>query len=245
MLFRRIVFGSLFVGLIAGVLLSFSQLSFVNPIIFSAESHEVGHDHSVHDHSAHGHSVEAWAPENGMERTFYTLLANIFAGIGFAAVLLSLMSQLSIFGIAKLNVRKGLLWGLGGFTAVFVFPAIGLPPEIPGVNAAPVEYRQIWWALTVLCTTASLLLLAYGELKLKVAAVFLAICPYAFYIPDYEGMLFSHPDPAVVDALTSLHQQFLYASGASNFIFWIALGIVSSWVLNRWVLRDVVLNANT
>ena len=239
MLFRRIVFASLFVGFVAGVLLSFSQVSLVNPIIFAAESHEVAHDHSAHDHSA-----EAWAPEEGGERTFYTVLANVLAGIGFSAVLLALMSQLSIFGVAKLNIQKGLLWGLGGFAAVFVFPAIGLPPEIPGVNAAPVEHRQIWWALTVLCITASLLLFAYGRVKYKVAAVFLAVCPYAFYIPHHEGVLFSHPDPAAVATLTSLHQQFLYASGASNFLFWIALGVVSSWVLNRWVLRDVVLHAN-
>jgi len=239
LLFRRIVFGSLFVGLIAGVLLSFSQLSFVNPIIFAAESHEVAHDHSAHDHSA-----EAWAPEEGSERTFYTILANVLAGIGFSAVLLALMSQLSIFGITTVDIRKGLLWGLGGFTAVFVFPAMGLPPEIPGVNAAPVEHRQIWWALTVLCTTVSLLLLAYGRLTFKVTAIFLAICPYVFYIPHHDGALFNHPDPAAVDMLTSLHQQFLYASGASNFIFWVVLGVVSSWVVNRWVLRDVVLNAN-
>lgn len=239
MLFRRIVFASLFVGLIAGVLLSVSQLSFVNPIIFSAESHEVAHDHSAHDHSA-----EAWAPEEGMERTFYTILANVFAGIGFSAVLLALMSQLSIFGVTTLDIRKGLLWGLGGFTAVFVFPAIGIPPEIPGVNAAPVEHRQIWWALTVLVAAASLLLLAYGNIKYKIAAAVLAVCPYVFYIPHHEGVLFSHPDPAAVAMLTSLHQQFLYASGASNFIFWIALGAVSSWVVNRWVLRDVALHAN-
>lgn len=249
MLFRRIIFCSLFVGVVAGLLLSLSQLTFVNPIIFAAEAHEVGHTHSEHGHETsirdtlgygydiHSHGAgEEWAPKEGSERTLYTVLANVLAGIGFSAVLLALMSQLSISGIAKPGRFKGLIWGLGGFIAVFVSPAIGLPPEIPGVNATPVEHRQLWWVLTVLCISASLLLLVYGNLKFKLPAIVLAVCPYIFYVPRYPGPAFSHPDPGVVEALVSLHQQFLYASSASNLVFWLALGGVSFWVLHRWVL---------
>ncbi len=271
MVFRRIIYNALFVGLLAGLLLSAVQILTVNPIIFEAETFEItepeggaagiveaavlanveashGSDvdgHGAHDHGAHEHSDEEWAPEDGTERTLYTVIANISAGIGFSAILLALMSQLQSVGVARLNVVKGVVWGVAGFVAFFVAPGLGLPPEIPGVNAAPVEHRQLWWVLAVACVGIGILVIAYAPLKLKAAGIIAIAIPYVVNAPHQTGPAFSHTDPAAVETLTALHQKFILASGASNLIFWLALGVISAWVLNRWVLKGLEADANT
>lgn len=271
MVFRRIIYNALFVGLLAGLLLSAVQILTVNPIIFEAETFEIvepedeavgitdaavlantetfhGSDvdgHGAHDHGTHEHSDEEWAPEDGSERTLYTVIANVSAGIGFSAILLALMSQLQSVGVAKLNVVKGVVWGVAGFVAFFVAPGIGLPPEIPGVNAAPVEHRQLWWVLAVACVGIGILVIAYAPLKIKAAGIIAIAIPYVVNIPHQSGPVFSHPDPAAVETLTALHQKFILASGASNLIFWLAIGVISAWVLNRWVLKGLEADANT
>lgn len=252
MVFRRIIYNALFVGLLAGLLLSAVQIFAVNPIIFAAETFEVAEENTVvveashhHDHADHEHSEEEWAPADGSERTLYTILANVSAGIGFSAILLALMSQLQSVGVARLNIVKGLVWGVAGFIAFFVAPGIGLPPEIPGVNAAPVEHRQLWWLLAVSCVGIGILLIAYAPLKIKAAGLIAIAIPYVVHIPHHSGPAFSHPDPAAVETLTALHQKFIVASGASNLIFWVALGVISAWVLNRWVVKGGEADANT
>ena len=122
MVFRRIIFNALLAGIIAGLLFSVAQVLLINPIIFDAESYEVEHDHGGHDHSS-----EAWAPQDGSERIAYTVIANICSGIGFASVLIAIMSQLQAMGLKTLSAAKGILWGCGGYAAMYVAPSIGLP----------------------------------------------------------------------------------------------------------------------
>lgn len=243
MIFRRIIFNAIFVGLLTGILLSGVQLLGLTSIIFEAETYELVeedyHHASSDDASPHEHSEEAWAPADGGERTFYTFVSNILAAIGFAALILSLMSQLQLQGVTKLSASKGLLWGVAGFAAFFIAPGLGLPPEIPGTEAAAIEQRQGWWILTVACVGMGLAVLAFAAVKLKVLGVLSIALPYFIGAPQIDGPEFSHPDPAAVEALTQLHHQFIIASGMSNLIFWVALGVACAWVLNKWVLNGV------
>ena len=200
MLFRRIILNAIFAGIAGGLLLSLVQVLTVNPIIFAAEAHEMAgtevaashaleavpepaSNHHGDSHSdSHSHSHDAWAPADGTERTAYTIFANIFVGIGFAAVLLSIMTQIQVQGIAQLTVAKGFLWGLGGFMAFFVAPGIGIPPEIPGMMAAPLEHRQLWWMLAVLGMGFGLLILAFTPLRWKITGVAAIALPYVVSI---------------------------------------------------------------
>ncbi len=236
MIFRRIILYALLVGFLAGALLSAAQILTVNPIIFEAETFEVQAEFS---HVILEHSDEAWSPEDGFERTLYTLLANIFAGIGFSVVILALMSQLQTQGITQLNLFKGLLWGAAGFTVFFLAPGLGLPPEIPGIDAAPLENRQLWWLLAVVSVGIGLLVLAFASLKYKLLGILALALPYCVTIPHHEGPAFNNPDPQAITTLMTLHQEFILASGFSNLLFWLALGAISAWVLNRWVLKGV------
>ena len=239
MIFRRIIYNALFVGLLTGLLLTAIQLVSVNPIIFAAEAYEIeeAHDHGEHDH-------EAWAPQDGVERTVATAIANISASIGFAAIMLALMSQIQMSQVRANNLQptnllKGCLWGLAGFFTVFVAPGIGLPPEIPGIQAAAVEHRQVWWILAVICAGIGLAIIAFAAMKLKATGLIFLVLPYLVGAPHIKGPEFTHPDPAAVSALEQLHQQFIIASGVTNLLFWLALGVSCAWVLNRWVLQGL------
>lgn len=233
MVFRRIIFNALLAGIIAGLLFSAAQVLLIDPIIFDAESYEVEHDHGGHDHSS-----EAWAPQDGSERTAYTVIANICSGIGFASVLIAIMSQLQAMGLTTLSAAKGILWGCGGYAAMYVAPSIGLPPEIPGSEAAALESRQLWWLMAVIGVGVGLLALVFGSVRIKIVGAIAIVLPYAYGAPEHVGALFSHPDPEAVKALTALHERFFIVTGASNLMFWIALGVVSAWAVSRFKLES-------
>lgn len=236
MILRRIISAALFVGLFAGLVLGLFQVLSVNPIIFEAETFEV---EEAHDHASYDHDEEAWVPEEGIERTTYTIMANISAGIGFAAILLALMSQFQLQGMTRLNLLKGATWGLAGFLVFFVAPGIGLPPEIPGIEAKPVEHRQLWWMFTVLSVATGLMVICFSPMKLKGLGLLCLIMPYLVPVPHHDGAAFVHPDAESVATLTRLHHEFIVASGISNLAFWLVLGFVSAWILNAWVLKGV------
>ena len=239
MIFTRIIYSAILVGVVTGALLSVMQVLTVDPIIFASESYEVAELEGEaaaagHDDHGHSHSHDGWGPEDGAERTFYTVLSNMSAGIGFAAILLALMSQFSLPKIHEFKVWQGLLWGAAGFTALYLAPGIGMPPEIPGIQAAPVEDRQVWWALTAVSVAIGLGIIAFTPLKLKAIGVLFLAIPYLVGAPPHITPAFVHPDPAAVTALESLHQQFIVTSGIVNLLFWAVLGLACAFVFSRW-----------
>jgi len=191
-------------------------------------------------HSDHSHDAEAWAPAEGGERTFYTFVSNILAAIGFSAVLLALMVQTHMQGLTRITPLKGLAWGAAGFIALFVVPAIGLPPEIPGMEAAAIENRQGWWLLAVSAAVAGLACLAFAPTKFKTLGLVVMALPYLVGAPHPQGPAISHPDAQAVTELTQLHADFVVASAFTNLIFWLVLGLISAYLLNRKLLiRDL------
>jgi len=191
-------------------------------------------------HSDHSHDAEAWEPAEGGERTFYTFVSNILAAIGFSAVLLALMVQTHMQGLTRITPLKGLAWGAAGFIALFVVPAIGLPPEIPGMEAAAIENRQGWWLLAVSAAVAGLACLAFAPTKFKTLGLVVMALPYLVGAPHPQGPAISHPDAQAVTELTQLHADFVVASAFTNLIFWLALGLLSAYLLSRKLLiRDL------
>ena len=263
-MFSKLIYSSVVVGILAGLVLSIGQMIWVNPIIFAAESYEVespvassaavssdhhaGHGSSnsaVSEHGSghaggdhHAASDSEWAPEDGMERSGYTIAANISVGIGFAAVLLAVMSQLQSLQLTQVTTRQGLLWGLAGFVSVFVAPGIGLPPEIPGIEAATVESRQGWWLLAAGSFAIAFLLISFSRSYFKLLGLPLFALPYLVHIPHPSGPSFTHSDPAVVVSLTQLHQSFIVNSGLMACVFWLVLGLGCAYFLNRWVFSS-------
>lgn len=240
MIFSRIIYTAILTGIAIGILLSCLQLVSLNPIIFTAETYEVeagngaGHDHPGHTHEQR---VGAWTPADGLERTAYTFLTNISASIGFAAIMLALMCLFLLPEKRSINRLQGCLWGLSGFAALFLAPAIGLPPEIPGTVTAAVEQRQLWWALTALSVAIGIGIFAFTPIRLKVLGIVFLSIPYLVGSPGSEEPIFQHPNPTAVSALMELRQQYIIASSLINLFFWLMLGLACRYAYNRWLRK--------
>lgn len=245
-MFRSLILSACLIGVIIGLIVTAVQAVGVTPILLDAEQYEIAEAPAPHTHShgeqaghspesaaEHHHGGEDWAPADGAERTFYTAISNIFAGIGFAAVMLVVMTQLRERGKLTLTPSRGLLLGIVGYLAVFVAPSIGLPPEIPGTAAAPLEARQLWWVFTVLMALAGFAMLFLARGWLKLVGLPLLAAPYLVMPPHPDGPLFSHPDPSAVAALNQLHQEFIWASGITNLVFWVLAGLLCAFAVKR------------
>ncbi len=139
--FRNIVLLAAIVGVIAGIGMTVAQQLATVPLILKAEVFEQAeaakappaHTHESEAAAAHEHEHGGgWAPQDGFERTAFTLAANVLTGIGFALLLIA-ASELA-GGI--LNWRQGVFWGLAAFAVFTLAPGLGLPPELPAMPAA-------------------------------------------------------------------------------------------------------------
>jgi cobalt transporter subunit CbtA len=251
MIFSRIIYSAILIGFVGGVLLTSLQIASLNPIIFLAESYLADTAETTtgssdgHSGHSHEHDDEAWVPAHGRERTAYTLLANILASTGFAAMVLALMCQFCLARKGNISWSQGSLWGLAGFTALFLAPTIGLPPEIPGMTAAAVEHRQIWWALCALSVAIGLGILAFAPVRVKATGLLFLAIPYIVGAPQIDAPMFRHPDPSVVQTLVDLHQQFVFISATSNLIFWLVLGLACRFAFNRWLKNILIVDDRT
>ena len=178
----RLLSAALLAGLVAGLATSAIQHAVTVPVIQAAETYEQSatapampapaatapaattghHDHAMtgvadHDHG-HEHDPNAWAPANGFERILFTTIATVAASVGFALVLLAGM----IAANDQPTPRRALAWAAGGFAAFSLAPAMGLSPELPGMEAAPILARQLWWAAMVAATAGGLWLAIRG-----------------------------------------------------------------------------------
>jgi cobalt transporter subunit CbtA len=220
--FRMIVVSALWSGLLAGLLLTAVQSIQVIPTLLQAEVYEekaAAPDISNHSHAdngnsqTHQHEAEAWQTQNGWERTFFTAVANVSLGVGFA-LLLGAASNIR-GGIS--HWRNGLLWGLAGYTIFFVAPSLGLPPEVPGTEAANLKDRQLWWLMAVFDTAAGLWLLFFSKTNLnKLLGTLLLISPHTIDAPQPEV----HSSVAPLE----LENTFIVATAFANALFWLTLG---------------------
>lgn len=223
-MFRRILATAILAGGLAGLFASGLQSWKVVPLILEAEVYEEqaiahGHPGVAHEHANHGadHQTVAaapeWQPAEGLERTLYTVLANLLAGVGFAALL---MGAIALSG-REVGPGEGVLWGLGGFAAFTLSPSLGLPPELPGMVAADLAARQAWWAGTAAATAGGLALLVFPRRTLfKVLGVVLIVAPHALGAPHGGG------GGGVVPP--ELMARFATASVVTAGLFWVALG---------------------
>jgi cobalt transporter subunit CbtA len=166
----------------------------------------------------------SWAPQDGFERTAFTLAANVLTGIGFALLLIA-VSELA-GGIV--DWRQGVFWGLAAFTVFTLAPGLGLPPELPAMPAAELGPRQIWWVATALSTAGGIALLVYGQSVFAVvAAVALIAAPHIVGAPQPA----SHASPIP----ENLHHSFVVAVVLTTMVFWVLLGGLTGYFRRRFV----------
>ncbi len=219
----RIAVAALLAGLVGGLVVTVIQSFEILPLIAEAEMYEVdaGHTRETAEGHTHDHGGP-WAPSDGLERFSLTALSNVLVGIGFA---LLLCAGAVLRG--GLDWRQGLVWGLAGYAAVNLAPALGLPPELPGMRAAGLAERQLWWVMTAVGTAGGLALIAFGRAVLwKALGTALIVLPHAIGAPHVETVG-SGTVPAELVAA------FVTATLVANLFFWLVIGAVAGYVLNR------------
>lgn len=216
----RVLFAAILAGILAGIVVSGIHFAKVVPLILAAETYEGGAPHSHDaDTPAHAHAHE---PAGGLERNLLTFVANLITGMGFALVL---AAAILVSGRA-VSARSGAVWGAAGFFVVSLAPAFGHPPELPGMPAADLYARQIWWAATVAATAAGGWLIVFNRVTaLKAAGIVLIVLPHLVGAP--------HLDDHASDVPAGLASAFAAASLGAAAVFWLVLGTATGWLLGR------------
>ena len=210
-MFKRIVSAAALAGVMSGLLLTVIQQIEIVPLIEAAEAREAANVASQPAHQ-HPEANQSWTPHDGWERALATAVSNIILAIAFALLLSSAMSLRRSSGW-----RAGLVWGIAGYVVFFVAPALGLPPELPGTDAAPLSDRQLWWVGTASASAAGLWLAAFaGKPWVRVFGLVLLCAPHAIGAP--------HPQVDDGKNIGDLAQAFIRATYLANAALWLSLG---------------------
>ena len=240
---KRMVTSAVFAGFAAGLIAVLLHFAFVQKLILLSEQYEAGtlthfaggasaHGYegtsaqaevsadddgkAGHDHGAHSHEGST---ASDFQRNGLTALFMILVYTGYALVLTAGFAAAEMWG-RKIGPSEGLLWGIAGFAAFQLAPAMGLAPELPGTVAADITARQIWWWSTVLATGGGIALLAYGRQvwAFGLAGALLA-APHVIGAPQIEGY-FGMAPPEVAAAFATR------VLGAA-LVVWAALGWIA------------------
>ncbi len=214
---QRMLAGGLIAGFAAGLLGALLHFAFVQELILLGEDYETGalvhfagagdaqeaaghsHDQSAAD-AAHDHSDDG--PKSAVSRNALTVLFTGLIYAGYGLILVAGFALAEHFG-RRIRAADGILWGVGGFVAFQLAPAMGLAPELPGTIAADLGARQVWWWGTVLATGTGLALLAYGRnLVAWLIAGALLAAPHVIGAPELDEFFGTAP-PEVAGAFSA------------------------------------------
>jgi len=231
---QRILLSAIGAGFCAGLLIAAVQHFTTTPLIVAAEAYEGSDgepDHpadaslapsfappayvaiALSSEAATTDASEPWAPADGLERATVTSLATVLTGIGFALMLVAAM----VLRGGPIDGRAGLLWGIAGFAAFGLAPALGLPPELPGSAAAELLDRQVWWIATAAATAGGMWLMCFGgNWGGRAGGVALIVLPHLIGAP--------HPHEFSSTVPAELSGHFAAASLVVNAVFWSLLG---------------------
>lgn len=233
----RLVSAALVAGFLAAVVATGLQLALTSPLIIAAERFETqaaapapafaslvvlvhgGHDHGTKDPSVAGGEVApAWEPGPGLPRMAFTGLSTLVGGVGYALLLGAVLLACN----REPNPETGLRFAIGGFLAVALAPALGLAPELPGMEAAPLADRQFWWVMTAAATAMGLYLIAIRRAPITIAGgLVLLVAPHLAGAPETSHAASNLP--------AAYAAQFAARSLGIAFVFWAVIGLAYGW----------------
>lgn len=228
----RLVSAALVAGFLAAVVATGLQLALTSPLIIAAERYETRAAAPeptfasliVLAHGGHESGSEAapdWQPGPGLPRMAFTALATLVGGVGYA---LLLGAALIACG-REPSPETGMRFAIAGFLAVALAPALGLPPELPGMEAAPLAERQFWWIMTAAATAMGLYLIAVRRSSIAIAGgLVLLVAPHLAGAPETSHAASSLP--------AGYAAQFAARSLGIAFVFWAVIGLAFGWAWN-------------
>lgn len=251
MIFPRLIWSSLAVALLVGTVQTGVQRWQAAPIILAAEVYEdqkaeapapaqavAAHAHA--DGAAHQHdpaNAKEWEPANGAERIGWTWVANLLHAFSMALLVFAVMGVWRYQrGTALAALPLAGLVAAAGWLSFHLWPTLGLPAEVPGMDAAPLQARQVWWAMAVgsAAVACALMGFAKGKWRWPAAAVLLAL-PFVVGAPHLQGDALAGFGPEAHAALEQLVQQFVWATTWVALSFWLSMGVACGLVFQRWL----------
>ena len=211
-------------GIVAGLTAALLQFIFVIPVLLEGELFESGA--RLHFGSNGSPQSDRGVPGLGDDwgRHSMTVAFNIITYTGYGLILAAMISYTALKG-SIIPSRQGVIWGLCGFIAVQLAPAIGLPPELPGTIAAEVGPRQMWWLGTIVATAAGMGLIAFGRSYLPLGGIAIMLIPHLVGAPHLNTFFGVAPP--------ELAAEFATISLGTSAAGWAVLGFVVAGVLRR------------
>lgn len=225
---RSILISGLLGGFAAGLLAAVLHLLLVQPVLLQAERYESGElVHRSPVVADQGHADPAIAVGKMAEppplastleprRAGLTALSFGLAYAGFGLLLAATMAAAEVRGHPS-SLCAGLAWGAAGWVAVQLAPALGLPPELPGMAGADLTARQGWWAATAATTALGLAVLTFGR-GWSALAGGLALVASMHVLGAPTPQTFTGPTPPELAAL------FAARTLGVGLMVWLALG---------------------
>ncbi len=213
----------MFAGAAAGLIAALLQLYFVQPVLLHAELYESGQ--LVHFGAESTVSAHPDLPGFDPVRDVLSMIFTMLVYTGYSMILIALMALAESRG-AVIDARTGLVWGIAGFVTVHFAPGFTLAPEVPGVAAADVYARQIWWFATVIAAAAAMWLIAFGRnWAAWAAAIVLLLAPHVIGAPEPDVL--TGPVPTEIGAL------FAARAYGVGMMAWVMLGGFAGYFWSR------------
>lgn len=253
MIFQRLIWAALAVALLVGSVQSGVQHLQAVPIILAAEVFEnqkvetpepaaapamaAAHTHA--NAAAHAHADEAgkeWAPVDGVERAFWTWVANVLHAFSMALLVFVVMGFSLVRGSSLRSLSLAAWVAAAGWLSFHFWPSLGLHAEIPGMDAARLGSRQGWWVLAAGSAALACVSLAMlrSPLRWAAAAAWLAL-PYVVGAPHIAADPLAGFSGQAQATLRQLGTQFIWATTWVSLSFWVSMGLAGGLAFQRWV----------
>ncbi len=236
----RLFTAALFAGLIAGLVAVVLQGLLMQRLILEAEEYEQGirtHFAGVPQAAAPqvdpdlGEAPAEEADEGLVHRYSLAFAADFIIFVAWGLIMVAGFAMAERLG-KPITIYAALLWGIAGFAAVHILPGIGLPPELPGIPAADLAARQLWWIATVVASVTGLVLIGYSAWNpflIGFGVIILAL-PHLIGAPQLAS--FSGVAPP------ELAGEYVARSYAVAFIAWVTLGLAAGYFWTRGRQND-------
>lgn len=201
-------------------------------------AHTHGEAAPAHEHDAQdAHDAQPWQPANGFERTAWTWVATVLHALSMALLVFAAMGVWQYrHGTAVGALPLADLVAAAGWLSFHLWPSLGLPAQVPGMEAAPLAARQLWWVLSVGSAVSACAVAGFARTPWRwpVAAALLAL-PFVVGAPRLQGDALAGFGPDAHAALEQLGAQFFWATTWVSLSFWGCMALVGGLAYKRWL----------